>query len=231
MEPQGLILVTGPTGHGKSTTLAAMVDVINAKQRVHVITIEDPIEYVHTNKRSIVDQREIGSDTATFHSALRHVLREDPDVILIGEMRDAETIGAALTAAETGHLVLATLHTNDAVQAVDRIIDIFPSERQNQIRIQLAFCLLAVFSQRLLPRIGGGRTAAVEVLRNNVAVGSMIRDGKTHQLYTVMDTHAKDGMVSMDTALKALCQRGQIRHEDARSRMRDPRRLAEGKGT
>jgi twitching motility protein PilT len=221
LTPQGLILVTGPTGHGKSTTQAAMIDIINAHRRLHIVTIEDPVEYLHPNKRSVVDQREVGADTSSFHSALRHVLREDPDVILIGEMRDLETIAAALTAAETGHLVIATLHTNDAVQAIDRIIDVFAPHQQGQVRTQLAFCLLAVVSQRLLPRAdGNGRIVAVEILRNNIAVASMIREGKTHQLYSVMETSAKDGMIPMDVALRRLYQRKLITYDEARVRMR-----------
>jgi twitching motility protein PilT len=228
LSPQGLLLVTGPTGQGKTTTQACLIDIVNTNRRLHVVTIEDPIEYVHRNKRSVVDQREVGADTTSFRAALRHVLREDPDVILIGEMRDLETVAAALTAAETGHLVIATLHTNDAVQAIDRIIDVFPAHQQEQVRTQLAFSLLAVVSQRLLPRAGGkGRVAAVEILRSNTAVSSLIREDKTHQIYSVMETHAKDGMISMDAALLRLCRRGVIEREEARVRMRNPKAIEE----
>jgi twitching motility protein PilT len=228
LSPQGLLLVTGPTGQGKTTTQACLIDIVNTNQRLHVVTIEDPIEYVHRNKRSVVDQREVGSDTASFRAALRHVLREDPDVILIGEMRDLETVAAALTAAETGHLVIATLHTNDAVQAIDRIIDVFPAHQQDQVRTQLAFSLLAVVSQRLLLRTGGtGRVAAVEILHSNTAVSSLIREDKTHQLYSVMETHAREGMVSMDAALLRLFRRGVIEREEARIRMRNPKSIEE----
>jgi twitching motility protein PilT len=223
LQSQGLILVTGPTGHGKSTTQAAMIDIINTKKKCHIVTIEDPLEYLHKNKKSIIEQREVGDDTDSFANALRHVLRQAPDVILIGEMRDLESISSALTAAETGHLVIATLHTNDCVQAVDRLLDVFPAHQQGQVRAQLAFCLVAVIAQRLLQRSSGdGRIVAVELLRNNAAVGHLIRDAKTHQIYTIMETHAKDGMVTMDKALKELYLAGSITYEEAKGRMRNP---------
>ena len=223
---QGLILVTGPTGSGKTTTQAAFIDQVNNERACHIITIEDPIEYVHTHKRSIVDQREVGEDTNSFPRALKYVLRQDPDVILIGEMRDLETISAALTAAETGHLVLATLHTNDAIQTVDRIIDVFPAEQQQQIRFQLSMCLLAIFSQRLLPRADKpGRILTCEILRNNTAVANLIRDGKTHQIYSVVETGSKEGMVTMDRAVKKLYNAGKISYEDAIATMRNPKEI------
>ena len=223
---QGLVLITGPTGHGKSTTQAAMVDHINANRRVHIVTIEDPIEFMHENKKSVIDQREVGHDTKGFAVALAHVLRQDPDVILIGEMRDLDTISAALTAAETGHLVIATLHTNDAVQSVDRLLDVFPSHQQGQVRAQLAFCLAAVLSQRLLPRADGqGRVAATEVMINNSAVANLIREGKTHSIYSVMETHAKEGMYVLDKSIKDLYARGVITYEEAKLRMKNPQAL------
>jgi twitching motility protein PilT len=192
--PMGLVIVTGPTGSGKSTTLAAMIDYINRHRRCHVITIEDPIEYVHGNHRSVVNQREVGTDTESFHKALRSVLREDPDVLLVGEMRDLESIGAAITFAETGHLVFATLHTNDSAQALDRIVDVFPSDRREQIEVQLASTLEGVVYQRLLPRIGGGMIAAYEVLMANHAIRNLIREGKTRQLRNVITTQQSEGM-------------------------------------
>lgn len=227
---QGLVLVTGPTGHGKTTTLAALIDRINNERACHIITVEDPIEYVHTHKRSIVDQRELGGDTHAFKNALKYVLRQDPDVILVGEMRDLETIQAALTAAETGHLVFATLHTNDAIQTVDRIIDVFPGDQQQQIRFQLSMVLLAIVSQRLLPRADQpGRVLAAELLLNNPAIANLIRDGKTHQVYSVVETSHKDGMVTMDRSLKALYKAGRITQEDALAHMRNPKDLKDGK--
>ncbi len=223
LAPQGLFLVTGPTGHGKSTTQAAMIDLINSRKRAHIVTIEDPIEYMHRNKRSVVEQREVGDDTLSFANALRHVLRQAPDVILVGEMRDLESISAALTAAETGHLVLATLHTNDSIQAIDRLVDVFPAHQQNQVRAQLSMALLGVLAQRLLRTVDGeGRVVATELLRNNPAIGHLIRDGKTHQIYTIMETHAREGMYTMDSSLKALFQKGIVSYEDVRSRMRNP---------
>lgn len=226
---QGLILITGPTGHGKSTTQAAMIDAINRKRRCHVIAIEDPIEFVHTNRHSIIEQREVGMDTESFPMALRHVLRQDPDVVLIGEMRDVETMAAALTAAETGHLVLSTLHTNDTVQAVDRMLDSFPPHQQNQVRMQLSFCLLAAIAQRLLPRADGkGRVVAVEILRNNHAIANLIREAKTQSIYTVLETHAREGMTTLDNSIKSLYLRGEIARETALRRMRDPSQLDRG---
>lgn len=220
---QGLILVTGPTGHGKSTTQAAMVDLINEKRRAHIVTVEDPIEFVHENKRCIIDQREVGHDTHSFASALQHVLRQDPDVILIGEMRDIDTIAAALTAAETGHLVISTLHTNDAVQSIDRLLDVFPPHQQGQVRSQTAFTLLAVLAQRLLPRAdGNGRIVATELLVNNAGVAHLIREGDTHKVYSVMETHAKVGMNTMDASLKQLYLQGLVTYEEARLRARNP---------
>ncbi|MGI6356921.1 MAG: PilT/PilU family type 4a pilus ATPase [Lentisphaerae bacterium] len=212
---QGLVLVTGPTGSGKSTTLAALLNVINRTRPCHIITIEDPIEFVHPHQVALVEQREIGSDTLSFANALKYVLRQDPDVILVGEMRDPETIATVLTAAETGHLVFATLHTNDVTQSVDRIIDVFPSERQNQVRSQLAACLEAIVSQRLMLRKGdqGGRIAAFEVLIGTTAVRAMIREKKTHQLKGMMETSAKDGMVTMERALRDLFEAGKITRE------------------
>ena len=224
--PQGLILVTGPTGHGKSTTLASMIDLINTNKHCHIISVEDPIEYIHAHKNSIVDQRELGGDTLSFATALKYVLRQDPDVILVGEMRDLDTMSAALTAAETGHLVLATLHTNDAVQTIDRIIDVFPERQQQQVRVQLSLTLLAVISQRLLPKkSGNGRVLAVEILRNIHSSANLIREGKTHQLYSVIETGAKDGMMTMDSSLIRLHERGLITLEIAQNHMRHPQSL------
>ena len=223
---QGLILVTGPTGHGKTTTIASIIDLINNTRECHVITIEDPIEFVHTHKKSIVDQREVGEDTQSFGHAQRTVLRQDPDVILIGEMRDLETIQAALRAAETGHLVLATLHTNDAVQTVDRVIDVFPAGQQQQIRFMLSMTLLAVVSQRLLSRVDSqGRILAVELLRNNTAAANLIREGKTHQVYSIMETNTKEGMTTMDRSVKDLYMEGIISYEDAIAHVRNAKTI------
>ena len=216
---QGLVLVTGPTGSGKSTTLAALLDLINRTRPCHIITVEDPIEFVHKHKMSVVDQREVNADTYSFANALKYVLRQDPDVILVGEMRDVETISTALTAAETGHLVLATLHTNDVTQSIDRIIDVFPAERQGQIRTQLAASLEAVIAQRLLPMAppATGRIAVFEILLGNIAVRAMIRDKKTHQLHTAMETSLRDGMITMDRALEELKNKGKITEETRKS--------------
>ena len=223
---QGLIIVTGPTGHGKSTTQAAMIDIINRRCRRHIVTIEDPIEFLHVNRDSVIEQREVGQDTKSFASALRHVLRQAPDVILIGEMRDPETVAAAMTAAETGHLVITTLHTNDAVQSVDRILDSFPPHHQPQVRSQLAFCLLAVIAQRLLPTADGqGRVVAVEILRNIPAVAHLIREAKVQNLYTIMETHAREGMITMDASVKRLFLEGRVTYEEAISRVRHPELL------
>lgn len=215
--PRGLVLVTGPTGSGKSTTLAAIVDKINREKSQHIITIEDPIEFTHRSIRSVVAQREVHYDTYSFSMALRSVLREDPDVVLIGEMRDLETISAAITIAETGHLVLTTLHTNSAAQSLDRIIDVFPAHQQPQVRSQLANILQAICSQRLIPAIGGGRVAAAEILIANQAVRSMIRDGKTHQIDTAIQTGASVGMQTMDRTLVKMVQSGVISLDEARS--------------
>jgi twitching motility protein PilT len=215
---QGLILVTGPSGSGKSTTLAALVDHINATRPCHVITIEDPIEYVHRHRLAIVDQRQVGTDTPSFEEALRVVFREDPDVVLVGEMRDLETINSALTIAETGHLVLATLHTNDAAQGIDRILDSFPGDQQRRVRVQLASSLSCIVYQQLLPAIGGGRIAAFEVLGCNHAVRTLIRDGRTNQLRNVIQTTTRDGSQTFEQALTRLVQQGRILPEVARSR-------------
>jgi len=220
---QGLVLVTGPTGSGKSTTLAAMIDRINTYRSCHIITIEDPIEYVHEHKRSAVNQREVGSDTASFADALRSALREDPDVLLVGEMRDLESIRFALTIAETGHLVFATLHTNDTAQSLSRIIDVFPAEQQAQVRVQLAAALTGIVYQRLLPRIGGGLIAAYEVLVADAAVRNLIKDGKTHQLRNSLVTGQRDGMVTFEQSLSALVQAGHVTHEDAVARSLYPK--------
>ena len=228
MAKQGLVLVTGPTGHGKTTTLASIIDVVNSKRACHVITVEDPIEYVHYHKHSIIDQREIGGDTHSFANALKFVLRQTPDVILIGEMRDLETIQAALRAAETGHLVLATLHTNDAIQTVDRIIDVFPGDQQQQIRFQLSMSLLAVLSQRLLATEDGkGRVLAFELLKNTTATANLIREGKTHQLYSILETNIKDGMITMDRCVKNLYMEGLISYDEAIAHVRNPKEIME----
>jgi twitching motility protein PilT len=213
--PQGLILVTGPTGAGKSTSLAAMLDWINTNHAAHVITIEDPIEYVHRNKRSAIDQREVGIDTLSFERGLRAAFREDPDVLLVGEMRDNETIRAALTLAETGHLVFATLHTNDAAQTVDRIVDVFPAEQQDQIRVQLAGSMEAIISQRLVPKRGGGMVAAFEVLVATHAARNIIRDGRSNQLRNVLMTSTEHGMQTLEMALTQLVADGTVDHEEA----------------
>lgn len=215
--PRGLVLVTGPTGSGKSTTLAALIDKINTERAEHIITIEDPIEFTHKSKRSVVAQREVHYDTYSFSAALRSVLREDPDVVLIGEMRDLETISAAVTIAETGHLVLATLHTNSASQSIDRMVNVFPPHQQPQIKAQLGNILQAICSQRLVPAIGGGRIAAAEILIANPAVRNIIREGKSHQLDQVIQTGAKEGMQSMDSTLARLVQEGQISYDEARN--------------
>ena len=220
---RGLILVTGPTGSGKSTTLAAIIDKLNNNRDAHVITLEDPIEYLHQHKKSIVNQREIGFDTMSYANALRAALREDPDVILVGEMRDFETISVAITAAETGHLVLSTLHTIGAASTVDRVIDVFPPHQQQQIRVQLANVLEAVISQQLLPMIGGkGRAAAFEVLLTNSAVKNLIREGKTHQIASVMQTNRKAGMITMDDAIAQLYNDYKIDREIALQFAQDP---------
>lgn len=221
-QPRGLVLVTGPTGSGKSTTLAAMINLINSERACHILTLEDPVEYLHRHNRSIVNQREVHSDTKSFSIALRSALREDPDVILVGEMRDAETIATAITAAETGHLVFATLHTGSAAQTIDRIIDSFPAYQQQQIRIQLSVTLQGIVAQQLLPRIDQkGRVAALEVLVATPAVRNIIREGKTPQLASVIQTGAKFGMLPMDVALRDLYRRGIISYEEALARALD----------
>ncbi|HZJ34451.1 MAG TPA: type IV pilus twitching motility protein PilT [Candidatus Angelobacter sp.] len=214
--PRGLVLITGPTGSGKSTTLAALVDKINSERSQHIITIEDPIEFTHKSKRSAVVQREVHYDTYSFSAALRSSLRQDPDVVLIGEMRDLETISAAITIAETGHLVFATLHTNSASQSVDRMIDVFPPHQQSQIRAQLSNILMAICSQRLIPAIGGGRVVAAEILVTNPAVRNIIREGKTHQLDAVIQTSVDQGMQTMDHTLVNLVQSGTVTYDSAR---------------
>jgi twitching motility protein PilT len=209
--PRGLVLVTGPTGSGKSTTLASLVDIINSTKPVHIMTVEDPIEFLHKHKMAVVNQRELGEDTYSFANALKHVLRQDPDVILVGEMRDLDTISTALTAAETGHLVFATLHTQDAPQSVDRIIDVFPAHQQQQIRVQLAASLQGIVTQQLVPRRGGGgRAVASELLIATPAVKNLIREGKTHQIYSAMQAGGKYGMQTMDQSLATLLQAGVI---------------------
>lgn len=213
----GLLLVTGPTGSGKSTTQAAMIDHINATRPYHVITIEDPIEYVHEHRQSIVDQREVGEDTPSFAEGLRAAFREDPDVVLIGEMRDLETISAAVSIAEAGHLVVATLHTNDAPQALDRIIDSYLGAQQQQVRIQLASCLAGVIYQQLIPAIGGGRVAAFEVLIANTAIRSMIKEGRTDQIRSVLQTSLREGSQTLERSLNQLLRAGLISERDARS--------------
>ncbi len=223
--PRGLVLVTGPTGSGKSTTLAAMVDRINEERACHILTIEDPIEYAHKSKKSIVVQREIHYDTYSFSAALRSSLRQDPDVVLIGEMRDLETIAAAVTIAETGHLVLATLHTNSAAQSIDRMIDVFPPHQQQQVRVQIAGMIQGICSQRLVPSIGGGRVVASEILVATPAVRNLIREGKTHQIDAVIQTGAEYGMQSMDRTLVNLIQQGSITYEEAKNFAVDPQEL------
>lgn len=215
--PRGLVLVTGPTGSGKSTTLAALVDKVNTERAAHIITIEDPIEFTHKSKKSVVVQREVHYDTYSFSASLRSALRQDPDVVLIGEMRDLETIASAITIAETGHLVLATLHTNSAAQSIDRMIDVFPSYQQPQIRAQLSNILMGICSQRLIPAIGGGRRVASEILVATPAVRNIIREAKTHQLDAVIQTGAEYGMQSMDKTLVDMIKAGAITYEEARN--------------
>jgi twitching motility protein PilT len=230
---KGLVLVTGTTGSGKSTTLAAILDYINNRRKEHIMTIEDPIEFVHRNKMCLINQREIGSDTKGFKNALRTVLRQDPDVVLVGEMRDPETIEAALTISETGHLTFATLHTSDAIQTINRIIDVFPAYQQQQVRTQLSFTLNAVFSQQLIPKPDGkSRVLACEILLANSAVRSLIRDDKAHQIYSVMQTHSRIGMKTMNMSLADLIDKGVIDRETAMARSNDAddlRRVLEGR--
>ena len=216
-KPKGLILVTGPTGSGKSTTLAAMIDWLNAEHHGHIVTVEDPIEFIHAHKKGIVNQREVTSDTHSFKTALRHILRQDPDVVLIGELRDLETMEAALTVAETGHLTFGTLHTNSADQTINRIIDIFPSNQQPQIRVQLSFVLTGVLSQQLIPRATGqGRAMAMEILVPTPAIRNLIREGKVHQVYSTMQTgQGEHGMMTMNQSLLGLYQKHEISYEEA----------------
>lgn len=222
---QGFFLVVGPVGQGKSTTLSTMINIINSEQASHIITIEDPIEFIYQPDKSIIDQREIGVDTDDFLGALKAVFREDANVILIGEMRDSATISAAVTAAETGHLVLSTLHTNNASQTIDRIIDSFPSEQQGQIRLQLAASLLGIFSQRLIPRVSGGRIPAYELLINNKAIANLIREKRTHEIDTVLETSSHEGMMDMNRCLIDLVQRGEISLESAYEYSINPKAL------
>ncbi|MBR5490659.1 MAG: type IV pilus twitching motility protein PilT [Oscillospiraceae bacterium] len=229
-KPRGLILVTGPTGSGKSTTLAALLHHINSTRRRHIITLEAPIEYVHTPEKCIINQREVGNDTGSFASGLRAALRQDPDVILVGEMRDLETISTAITAAETGHLVFGTLHTKGAANTIDRIIDVFPPEQQSQIRIQLADVIECVVGQTLLPKIGGGRCAAYEIMVANPAIRSLIRQGKTFQLSSTMQTHKDAGMQLLDDGLIALIQQGLVTVDDAMTVANEPANLRFAKG-
>ena len=223
--PSGLILVTGPTGSGKTTTLAAMINHINENRPCHIVTIEDPIEFLFKNKKSLVDQREVGSDTLSFNQALKHVLRQDPDVILIGEMRDLETIEIALTVAETGHLVFATLHTPDAVQSINRVIDVFPSHQQQQVRVQLSFVLQAVISQQLLQRLGGGLALATEIMLATPAIRTLIREAKSHQIYSSIQMGQKEGMRTLNMSLAELVKAKKISEEMALSRSQDVQEL------
>jgi len=229
--PRGLVLVTGPTGSGKSTTLAAMVDKVNRERKGHIITIEDPIEFIHRHQNCMINQREVGADTKSFKAALKYALRQDPDVILIGEMRDLETIGAALTIAETGHLVFATLHTNSAAESINRMIDAFPAHQQAQIRAQLAFVLEGVITQTLLPRAKGkGRVAAAEVMMCTPAIRAVIRDEKIHQIYSLMQAGKKHGMQTMNDALQMLYIKGEVTLEEALKRSSDPAELMRAVG-
>jgi twitching motility protein PilT len=225
-KPRGLILVTGPTGSGKSTSLAAMINHINMTKSVHIITIEDPIEYLHTHKLSLINQRELGGDTKSFANALRASLREDPDVLLVGEMRDMETISLAITAAETGHLVFATLHTNNAAESVDRMIDVFPPGQQEQIRVQLSNNLQAIISQQLLPRAGQpGRVPANEIMIASPAIRNLIREAKSHQITSMIQTSGNQGMITMDQTLRDLYLKGWITLDEAMSRCQQPDEL------
>ncbi len=220
---KGLVLVTGPTGSGKSTTLAAMINEVNNSRRAHIITVEDPIEFVHASKQALVTQREVGSHTDSFPTAIRSALRQDPDVILVGEMRDLETISAAITLAETGHLVLATLHTQDAPQTIDRMIDVFPPHQQQQVRTQLSTTLIGVVAQRLIPKAdGNGRVLGLEVLVRNDAITNCIKEGNTHQMYSMMQIGKDDGMITLDASLAELFKQGIISESDMLARAHDP---------
>ncbi|MFH1856314.1 MAG: type IV pilus twitching motility protein PilT [Candidatus Omnitrophota bacterium] len=224
--PKGLVLVTGATGSGKSTTLAAMIDYINSRKPCHIITVEDPIEYIHVGKKAIIDQREVTTDTHSFGNALKYVLRQDPDVIMIGEMRDLETIEAALNSAETGHLVFATLHTSDTVQTINRIVDVFPAHQQRQIRTQLSFVLIGVFCQQLIPKLNTeGRVLSAEVMIVNPAIKSLIREEKQHQIYSVIQTGQRDGMRTLNQSLAELYYKHLISYDEALSRSIEPQEL------
>jgi twitching motility protein PilT len=220
---QGFFLVVGPVGQGKSTTLATMIDRINDSRAEHILTIEDPVEYLFTQKKSLIHQREVHIDAPDFHTALQSAFREDVDVIMVGEMRDYETISSAVTAAETGHLVFSTLHTNNAAQTIDRIIDMFPAEQQGQVRVQLAGSLAGIFSQRLIPRVSGGLIPAYELLINNNAVGTLIREARTHEISTVIQTSSQEGMIDLDRSLAELVQRGEVTSEHAFEYAMDPK--------
>lgn len=220
---QGFFLVVGPVGQGKSTTLASMIERINETRAEHIVTIEDPIEYIFEPKKSLIHQREVHIDTPNFHAALQAAFREDVNVIMVGEMRDQETISSAVTAAETGHLVLSTLHTNNAAQTIDRIIDMFPPGQQGQVRVQLAGSLAGIFSQRLVPRIAGGQVLAYELLINNSAISNLIREGRTHEITTVIQTSSQEGMIDMDRSLAELVRRGEVTIEHAYERAVDPK--------
>jgi len=219
--PSGLILVTGPTGSGKTTTLAAMIDHINENQSCHIVTVEDPIEFLFRNKKAVISQREVGTDTHSFNQSLKHVLRQDPDVILIGEMRDLETIEIALTVAETGHLVFATLHTPDAVQSINRVIDVFPAHQQQQVRVQFSFVIQAIVSQQLLPKRGGGLILAPEILIANPAIRTLIRESKSHQIYSSLQMGQKEGMKTLNMSLVELVRDGKVSREEAIARSMD----------
>ncbi len=225
--PRGLVLITGPTGSGKSTTLAAIIDKINKERPVHIITVEDPIEYLHRHQKAIINQREVHSDTNSFATALKYALREDPDVVLVGEMRDLETIEAALSISETGHLAFATLHTNSTAETINRIVDVFPTNQQEQIRVTLSFCVQAIVCQILIPKIGGGRAMAQEILVATPAVRALIRDDKVHQLYSMIQGGQKFGMKTMNQSLSELYNTGQITINDAMSYSGNPQELSD----
>ncbi|MDD3804035.1 MAG: type IV pilus twitching motility protein PilT [bacterium] len=223
--PKGLILVTGPTGSGKSTTLASMIDQINQERRSHIITVEDPIEFLFKHKRCLVNQRQVGSDTKSFTSALKYALRQDPDIVMIGEMRDLETIQAALTISETGHLTFATLHTNSAAESINRVIDVFPEAQQGQVRAQLAFVIIGIMTQTLIPKVRGGRSMAMEILAGTPAIKALIRDDKVHQIYSLIQAGKKYGMQTMNQALFELYKSGQISLDNMMANSREPEEL------